>query len=307
MRKFIISDIHGLGNFYYSVMNYLDNVNKEEDVILYINGDVIDRGIDSAEILLDIKRRIEENKFQIKYLGGNHELMMYEEFKRRKKGINFIYNDWYLNGGDITDDLLGEKLEYNKDKILEVVDFVSNLDIYHKFEEKINNKPILLVHAAAPMFVKDACDLKIKSSEIKIFYNVWAREDDPYMPFRCRIGNKDYFTIVGHTPNNSKYGYQYHKNGNYLNIDGGCARYACGYFNYEHFPLVEIKDNYLKVLTFNNNNEIIYGNYFNGESIVFSDDELEKERSFLNHNLKVKKLIKNEDGVVYYEEDSKTK
>ena len=58
MRKFIVSDIHGLGNFYYSIMNYLDNINKEEDVTLYINGDVIDRGINSAEILLDLYRNI---------------------------------------------------------------------------------------------------------------------------------------------------------------------------------------------------------------------------------------------------------
>lgn len=301
MRKFIVSDIHGLGNFYYSIMNYLDNINENEDVTLFINGDVIDRGIDSAEILLDIKRRIEENTFKIKYLGGNHELLMYQEFKRRKLGINFPFNDWYLNGGDITDDGLEERLD--KDKILEVVDFISNLDIYYKFDEKINDKNIVLVHAASPLNIKDDCNLKIKSNEIKIFYNVWAREEDPYIPFRCIIGNKNYFTIVGHTPNNNKYGYEYHERGNYLNIDGGCARYAYGQFSYEHFPLVEIKDDYLKIITFNNNNEIIYGNYFDGKrSVLFNNEELNKERNYLNKNLKVKKLIKNEDGIVLYEE-----
>ncbi len=44
MRKFIISDIHGFGNVYYSMMNYVDNISKEEDVELYINGDLFDRG-----------------------------------------------------------------------------------------------------------------------------------------------------------------------------------------------------------------------------------------------------------------------
>ena len=39
MRKFIISDIHGLGNVYYSIMNYLDNISKLESLELYINGD----------------------------------------------------------------------------------------------------------------------------------------------------------------------------------------------------------------------------------------------------------------------------
>ena len=86
MRKFIISDIHGNGNLYYSVMSYLENISKGEDVILYINGDLIDRGIESGEILLDVFERIKENNphFKIIYLAGNHELMMYEVFEKRR-------------------------------------------------------------------------------------------------------------------------------------------------------------------------------------------------------------------------------
>ena len=68
MRKFIISDIHGFGNVYYAMMSYLDNISKNEEIELYINGDLIDRGYESAEILLDIKKRIEENKYKIIYL-----------------------------------------------------------------------------------------------------------------------------------------------------------------------------------------------------------------------------------------------
>ncbi len=44
MRKFIVSDIHGFGNFYYSIMNYLDKLSEHEEIELYINGDLIDRG-----------------------------------------------------------------------------------------------------------------------------------------------------------------------------------------------------------------------------------------------------------------------
>lgn len=88
--------------------------------------------------------------------------------------------------------------------------------------------------------------------------------------------------------------YEYHKNQNYLSIDGGCSIYACGEFDFEHFPLVEVCDGYLRILTFNNNNEIIYGNYFDGYiSRPFNKDELEKERLYLNSKLKVKKLTKN--------------
>ena len=74
MRKFIISDIHGYGNLYYSVMGYLDNISKNEEIELYINGDLIDRGYESAEILLDVIKRIKENKFKIVYLGGINDV-----------------------------------------------------------------------------------------------------------------------------------------------------------------------------------------------------------------------------------------
>ena len=36
MKKFIVSDLHGNGNVYLSIMNYLENVYKDENLILYI-------------------------------------------------------------------------------------------------------------------------------------------------------------------------------------------------------------------------------------------------------------------------------
>ena len=60
MRKFIRSDIHGVGNFYYPVMGYLDNISKNEEIELYINGDLTDRGLESGYILLDLINRIKE-------------------------------------------------------------------------------------------------------------------------------------------------------------------------------------------------------------------------------------------------------
>ena len=111
MRKFIISDIHGFGNVYYSMMSYLENLSQNEDIMLYINGDLIDRGYESAEILLDLKKRVEEHKFTIIYLGGNHELMMYQFFKNLKKNKAIYDNDWYNNGGIVTDNGLQELLK----------------------------------------------------------------------------------------------------------------------------------------------------------------------------------------------------
>ena len=303
MRKFIISDIHGNGNLYYSVISYLENISSKEDVTLYINGDLIDRGFESGEILLDVINRInnKDKKFKIIYLAGNHELMMHQIFEKRKRGAYVSkHNDWYIDGGRVTDDALVNLLN-DKEKILKVVDFIANLDMYHRFDDQIDGKNIVLVHACCPLKVKDECDIKIKDCTLLNEYYVWAREDDSLFPFKCRIGNNAYFSIVGHTPNNKRFGYFYNSKENYLNIDGGSAYYVSGYFGYDHYPLVEIKDDYLKILTFNNNNEIIYGNYFNGnKSISFTEEELNYERTYLNKNFKPKKLVRLEDNIIDY-------
>lgn len=291
MRTFVISDLHGDGNVYYSFMKYLDNVSKEDDVTLFINGDLIDRGIDSCNILLDVKKRIDDNKFKIVYLGGNHELMMYQSFQNKKNGLfNYFENQWYENGGSITDNEVDENLDFEEQ--IELIDFISNLKICHLFDDKINWKNIVLIHAACPKIVDDnICNIRIKDVSLDEECYLWTRKD---------IGNNNFFSIVGHTPNNEKYGFKYDKKGNYLNIDGGCACYVSGYFNYDHVPLVEIKENYLKILTFNNNNEIIYGNYFNPKCFApVSSLELDRERSYLDNSFKPKRLIRLPDGVIY--------
>jgi hypothetical protein len=283
MRKFIISDIHGFGKLYYSIMNYLDKLSEDEKIELYINGDLFDRGNESVEILLDVIRRIKENdsKFKIKYLGGNHERMMYKVFNKRERGKRVLpFDNWFLlpNGGKKTDDNLNKLL--NKDEINEVYHFISNLKIYHKFPEKINNKNIVLVHAACPRNVNDECNMYIKDRLVG--YYVWAREDSLGNLINLPIGNKAYFTIVGHTPVNLAFGYEYHKEGNYLNIDGGSGVYATGDTSFNHFPLVEVCNGYLKILTFNSDNEIIFGNYFDGiGSTPFTTEELEREKLLL--------------------------
>lgn len=289
MKKYIVSDLHGNGNIYRSIMKYLENVNKNNELILYINGDLIDRGNDSADMLLDVIKKIKNKEgFEIKYLGGNHELMMYRALKESMRIMELSI--WFSNGGGITNDAL-INLVSKKEKE-EIINFISELDIYYKFKEKLDNKQIVLVHAKCPEEIKDVCDLKIKDND-KISDYVWKREDDLSVILNENLGNKDYFTIIGHTPVMNKKGYYYEKDYDCLNIDGGCGSYAYGFKNYDHTPLVEIdeENNRLIILTFNNNNEIIYGNYFqNKKSIPMTEDELQMYKKYIDKNVKIKKL-----------------
>ena len=284
MKKFIVSDLHGDGLAYNSIMNYLDNISFKEDIMLYINGDLIDRGISSAPMLLDVIKRIKKCSYPIVYLGGNHELMLFQTFEKRRKGQPIIVNEWYLNGGKVTDESLEELLNYDREKILEVVDFIGDLDIYTIFEEEQKNKNILLVHAASSPLIAGLKRYKIKDNTSQVERLVWTREEEYLMPFRCRIGNDKFFTIVGHTPNDNNTGFVYNAKDNYLNIDGGCSYYVGGLKEYDHVPLVEVLEDHLEIITFNHNNEIILGNYFDSGNIIpFTEEELNRRKIYTKY------------------------
>ena len=59
MRQFIVSDLHGNGEVYDSIMSYLENISINDVVHLYINGDLIDRGLDSFRMLEDVIERVD--------------------------------------------------------------------------------------------------------------------------------------------------------------------------------------------------------------------------------------------------------
>lgn len=289
MRKFIVSDIHGVGEFFYPMMNFLSNIYKEDDITLYINGDLFDRGEDSALILLDILNY--SNIFHIIYLGGNHELMMHEYFKKSNHISDA--NDWFYNGGKVTLDGLSDLLNNDEEKIKDISDKISLLPIYHLFDSRLNDMQVVLVHARRPLLIKDICNKKIK--DLNFFNNscVWDRVDDyKYNPLSF---SRSYFSIVGHTPVLSEIGFKFYSKNHIINIDGGCAAYALGHKNYNHFPLVEVFDEHIKIITFNDKNEIICGSYFNGVNFAtLGQGELDVSRKYLSGDPyeRKRKLIK---------------
>ena len=291
MRKFIISDLHGNGDVYDSIMGYLDNISLTDEVELYINGDLIDRGLDGFSMLIDVIERIAgKGDVTIHYLGGNHELMMYEALNKRKPGKSVSkFCDWMLNGGGIIEGELDVLEEDGEELCDSLRDFLGELELYKIFDEKINNKNILLVHACPPEKVFDDCHLKIKDNNKEVFDTVWKREYEDtgiffLNPlFKNNLGKDGYFVIKGHTPLKDVRGFDYDPDQNYLNIDGGCSYYACGMFGIDHVPLVEIKEDKLEILVFNHNNEIVDGYEFDGEVKPMSDEELNNKDKYIDH------------------------
>ena len=284
MRRFIVSDLHGNGEVYDSIISYLENISSKEEVELYINGDLIDRGNDSCRMFEDAITRMNNNdnsNFKVHYLGGNHELMMYNALLRRRPNKSvFTFSNWILNGGNSTKSGL-ENDPQSEDKYKYYLDSVSNLKIYKKFEEKIAGKRVLLIHARAPRVVPDICTLKISDGTAQVHKSVWTRNiDEFHIPHR--IGHPDYLTIIGHTPVYNSNGFSYTKGENYLNIDGACAAYAYGYKNEDHVPLVEVEDGRLSILVWNHNNEIIKGFFMDDIIYPMNIEELENRRKLIN-------------------------
>ena len=253
MRKYIVSDLHGNGEVYDSIIAYLENISLFDDVELYINGDLIDRGLDSYRMLEDVMERVDgKGDIKVILLGGNHELMMYQELNKRKPGKTFDHwSDWMNNGGWIIEGELDslESEEVFENNCEKIKNFLGNLKIYHKFRETFNNNKILLVHAKAPSTILENCDIQIKDDNSKVDEAVWTREEVRFNGLFSlgevigynKIGLDGFLTIKGHTPVKNKIGFNYDKEQNVINIDGGCSNYAIGDFDIDHVPLLEIK------------------------------------------------------------------
>ena len=71
-NQYIMSDIHGSRERFFEMLNVI-NINFSEDV-LYINGDIVDRGKDSLKFFFEIiNMRAQYGENHIKILKGNHE------------------------------------------------------------------------------------------------------------------------------------------------------------------------------------------------------------------------------------------
>ena len=166
---YIMSDVHGQ---FRAMKRILDYVKFSENDILYVLGDMIDRGEDSIEVFLYCMHRK-----NIKVLKGNHEFMMQEALKDGVHQRPYDVKLWYQNGGLVTDN--GIKTREDADRYC---NYINSLPSY--FDIEVAGKKYLLVHAAisAPCISENAKFANLSAQSImeyseKFNYCFWGRDD----------------------------------------------------------------------------------------------------------------------------------
>lgn len=177
-------------------MELLDIIHFSDEDILYVLGDVVDRGKNPVKTLLKMMEM--PNVIPI---AGNHEQMMLEcmsvlinEVKDENSIKEFAekFSDdmfqklyaWQRNGGIATTDELS-KLDNETRK--DVLDYVADFSWYEKVA--VNGQKYLLVHGGLGNF-----DIKRDIDDYSLDELVWSRVDYDVRYF------DDVITITGHTP-----------------------------------------------------------------------------------------------------------
>lgn len=183
---YVMSDLHGCYDQYERM---LKKISFSKDDVLYILGDVVDRGPDGMKILLDIAKR--ENVILFR---GNHDhqaeillsnLHCIEDgsfSKELLKELMNVYKLWLSDGGRTT---LEEYLLLSEEE-REIVHKVLRNALTSK-EIEVNGKPFLLAHTVPEVDI--ICD-----------YEKWTLED--YIlgePDYEEVYFEDKYVITGHT------------------------------------------------------------------------------------------------------------
>ena len=134
-----MSDIHGR---FSDLMKMLEVISFSDADELYILGDIIDRGPESAEILI---WAVNDAPANIHFLAGNHEDLMLGIARRDPIGLSMSpEHPWAYNGGFQTAESIVEKTTaaWRQDKMLP---WLESLLPYQCIE--VGGKPFMLVHA----------------------------------------------------------------------------------------------------------------------------------------------------------------
>lgn len=210
-----MSDLHGNADAYHLM---LKKINFQKDDMLYILGDILDRGPNPIKIIMDLMQRA-----NVEVIAGNHCVMACECIPLLLKEVTddsiaelneeklMKIFDWQQNGGTTTIEELRKCEEQLRRDILS---FISEFELYDEIE--VGGKQFVLVHAGLRNFSPEKELWEYELDEL-----VWER------PNYSKAYFKDKYVITGHTPTmsireNPHPGYIYQAN-NHIAIDCGCC------------------------------------------------------------------------------------
>lgn len=210
---FVMSDIHGCYDKYKKM---LDKIALTENDILFILGDVLDRGPYGIKVLLDIEKRN-----NVVLLKGNHDLqagillsnLHLLDMGECPQKLVELYGIWLSDGGDTS---LEEYLELSDDERVTAITVVDKAKLYHKV--KVNGNIYHLSHTVPEYNRIDE-------------YPQWREED--YVlgePNYEKVYFKDMILVTGHTPTgiiDAKSAGCIWKKNNHIAIDCGAVYGKC--------------------------------------------------------------------------------
>lgn len=205
---YVCSDIHGNGDSYYDLKAILAQDDK-----LYIIGDVLDRGDDGIDILLDIM-----SDERVTLIIGNHEsiLNMGAFFELYSAGSDDEIEE--IISSNLAIEHIGQEKtlrdfsELSKNEQGKIIEFLNCLPLYEEFT--IKDKDYILVHGGLPGF----SDMPIEYyDEAELLFGPHNFEEKHYA---------DTTVIVGHLPTRFIHGAEpdtIFRNGDSIAIDCGCG------------------------------------------------------------------------------------
>lgn len=239
MNYFVISDLHGQGKIYNHIVDNLDKqaVEKGQPITLIINGDIIDRGPDSIEMLVDVMERAKGMKGNINVimLPGNHEEMMYSSLKYFKehrdwdRSKTLTHSNVWFNPANHGTETAEHFFELPPEKQVEVYNFLKDLPLYCVVETtKPNYNSYVIVHACPPRnamscnYIPTLDDI-VSKSQLQVLRECLTYRKNDNSNVNVSLPDKGVITLIGHTPVNSENGFCLTENKKLLMIDGGCA------------------------------------------------------------------------------------
>lgn len=218
---YIMSDIHGQYGWF---LEMLEQIRFSKEDHLYIIGDIIDKGPDSAGLFIDVVSR--DN---VTLLLGNHEYMMHNSIYGGK--AEYL---WLRNGSEAT---LENFSSHNVDIRKDIIPIIKTLPVIIP-DLVVNNRHFLLVHAGLPGGIKSDKPMYMKDlAKSSIETAVWQRDlscqEFAYQRELMKCNYPKHTFIFGHTPvtrcdycrrdSNGKPLISFFGGGQFINVDCGSA------------------------------------------------------------------------------------